>query len=434
MAAPHLSVKPSLKHSISLQLRQSLQLLAFTQTELREHLQKLLEENPFLEEIENTSTPASLSYESAGKPEFWEEKIEESLSLQDSLQKQISFLNIPSRLKDLVEHIISSLDANGFVHKSHELLASEIGYGRLDAKRAIEFLKKLEPLGISAVDSWQAMLWQAQVLHPHDKVLPDIIQVLEQAQGDALRLNFTSRRQLSEALLLPIDLIEEKINILQSLQPFPAAVFSSANENKAYVVPDIVYRQNEQGRIEILLEGYLLPSLRVNHELYQKDTRKQMSTVWKEKFNEAENLLRTLNYRESSLRRLAEFILEKQQNFFYKGNSYLRPLNLAEAATALEVSVSTVSRLAAQKYCQSPWGVFPLKKFFPSYIKSSDDQVRGQDDLQNSILAIVVGESKPLSDREITELLQQQGFDVQRRTVSKYRKLLHIPSAFHRRV
>ena len=129
-------------------------------------------------------------------------------------------------------------------------------------------------------------------------------------------------------------------------------------------------------------------------------------------------------------------MLAWQADFFLKGTNYLKPLNMKDVAEKLDVHVSTISRIVSHKYCQCKWGIFPLKVFFPAKIGSKDGQVYGPEDLKKAILAELALEDRhaPLSDMAITTSLQKQGYDIQRRTVAKYRKLLHIPSAKERKV
>ena len=169
--------------------------------------------------------------------------------------------------------------------------------------------------------------------------------------------------------------------------------------------------------------------------LENPNTPKEIKRYVREKINNGKLLLRSLDLRESTVKRIAEILVDKQRDFFEEGDEKLRPLTMQEVADMIDVHETTVSRAIANKYMQTPRGLLPMRQFFTSgYESSAGEQVSSRGIMQH-IKEMIAAEDrrKPLSDRVIVERLKENGFDVARRTVAKYREEMGIPSTRLRR-
>lgn len=445
MAGQKQVVKQTTRTGISVNLRNSLEILALSQLDLFRRIETVLEENPFIEEVrrgdpevplkvsEYARNESGMNYDETGKGQFLESLLAGQPTLQDYLNSQLDVSDIPSDLMPLTRAIVSAVDDQGFVTQTHEEIAIHSKYSRRDIKTALKYIKALDPPGIAAEDIWQSLEWQSEHYFPDDALLPDIILMLRQASVSLEKLNNTARQELARYLHLSEDVITRTLAKLQQLDPYPARNFRKQQQD--LVFPEVAYVDND-GQTDVVVREQVLPELRLNTELYEEYHKLTKDKVWEDKYQEAGNLLKSIQYRHDTLTRIAHTLLVKQWEFFQKGPSCVRPLNLADVAEDVDLHVSTVSRVVSRKYCQSKWGIFPLKFFFPPRLKTKDGQNWGVEDLKNSILMLVGTEQRdnPLSDSQITTTLQKKGFDVQRRTVAKYRKLLHIPSANKRKV
>lgn len=437
MSAQRQIPKLSVKTGISLRLRNSLKTLAMGQIELKEKLQETLEENPFLEEVgmgKHLSIPArglpeQTLKEGTGNVDYFTRNV----SLGEYLRTQIELSNLPKKLMPLSVALLSNLDENGFTQKSHSEITQEAGYSSRELKTVLSHLKELDPPGIAAEDLWQSLSWQADILFPGDALLPDIIEILRQARGSLLKLSYQEKKQLAETLHLDEKIVDEKVLRLQQLDPYPARNYRKTESE--YVYPEIKFIETPAG-MEISVREILLPVLNVNRKLYEEflEADKQRAKAWEEKYKEALDLIQSMEYRHSSLSLLAKILVEKQSDFFTRGPAFVKPMSLADVASVTKLHISTISRIVSRKHCQCKWGIFPLKFFFPAKLKTFDGESRGAEELRQAILALVASENPavPLSDQDITDILVKKGFDVSRRTVAKYRKLLHISASGRR--
>ena len=428
--AQRLQLKVSNKTKISPGLQNSLKLIALNTIELIDEINGWLEENPFIEEDRKPKK------DSTGKSELIEEAQVHKVTLFDFLNEQIQHYSekIDSQALQFLRLIISSLTQQGLSVDTHKKMAIENNIHTKYIRPAINILKELDPIGIGAETIWQSLTWQAEKKYPDDRILVDIIPLLEGAEEKISKIKSSHITELAEALGTETRKIEKSIARLATLDPYPGREFYQVHSN--YVYPDIIFSEDEQGNYKIQVQNDYLPELSINQNLYQqfKDTDEKNET-WRNKFYEAKNLLNAIEYRTNALQKVAQSILIKQIDFFAKGPQYIRPMNLEDVAKDIKLHISTVSRIVSHKYCQSKWGVFPIKFFFPAKIRSNNGSLLGTEDLRREILATIAQEplGKPLSDEQLKIILHKKGFDVQRRTVAKYRKLLHIPTSRERK-
>jgi RNA polymerase sigma-54 factor len=258
----------------------------------------------------------------------------------------------------------------------------------------------------------------------------DIIEILRVNSGSIHSLDDTEIHKLAYLVGLEKKSLIQKLDILRSLQMFPIA--SIDNRETQRIIPEVFYF-NSGNTVNISIRSTFLPELSLNTELLSYG-REQLNHEWLERYEQAKNLLKSIDYRYSTLTQVAEAILIRQQAFFIHGESALVPLRQQEVAEMVGIHVSTVSRIITSKYCDTKWGIFPLRYFFPSAIARERGDVTVLQ-LKKDITTALASEDSgaPLSDSQLQTKLQQAGYKIERRTVAKYRKLLHILSAKQRK-
>jgi len=232
--------------------------------------------------------------------------------------------------------------------------------------------------------------------------------------------------------------IQEAIHYIRThLNPRPGNLFG--DETPQYIIPDIMVEQNATGEYEVRVEDGQLPQLYIS-PLYQKmladqSTPENAKEFIKRKIQGARWLIEAIEQRRGTLRSIAQEIVKIQREFFERGITELRPLKMRTIAESTGVHVSTVSRAIADKYVQTPRGIFPLKYFFTGGTRNFEGTMTSRKSVKQLLLDVISGEDKtnPLSDGGIASKLQGQGIDIARRTVTKYRKALKIPSSRRRK-
>jgi RNA polymerase sigma-54 factor len=437
---PNLRQRPSVRvrTGISLNLKKSLVILGLNTLELTQNFQKSLQENIFLEEVrppEISLDDFILRHKISNKSGdvnmesfTWREK-----SLQDHLLEQLAVSNLESRQKELAKMIVTSIDKNGFIKEDHETLAIKNGFSKKELSGVMDFFLQLEPVGVCARDAWQSLEWQARVKYPDDRVLSDVISVLQQGQKEITELDEKTIYALMTYINLEEDKIREALRKLKTLEVNPAGRYSVNEQN--YIVPEIIFSVKDQN-IQINFSNPLLPDVNLNTDMFNSLKKDKNIKQWRAMFLEAQNLLKSVDYRKNSMLKISKIIAQKQKLYFTKGEKYLKPMILKDIAQVAALNISTVSRIMKNKYCVTPYGIVGLSYFLMKKVKVMEDENLGVEDLKKSIKFIVEQENhiNPLPDVLIANKLQEFGFNIQRRTVTKYRKLLHIPSAKQRTV
>ncbi|MDH4200869.1 MAG: hypothetical protein OEV66_10895, partial [Spirochaetia bacterium] len=334
---------------------------------------------------------------------------------------------------ELANIIITSVDQNGFTNENHDTIALSNGFSRKESSQVVEFFLGIEPRGVCARDIWQSLEWQAKFRYPGDMVLLDLIAIFQQGKKEIQELDSETLQDLEEYLKIPSSQIMDAIQKIKSLEMNPAVQFKVFDQN--YIFPEIIYSVKND-TIQINFSNPLLPDVTLNDDLLSNLQNDKNIKMWKLMYHDAKNLIKSIEFRKSSMIKVAKIIALRQKLYFLKGEKYLKPMNLKDVAQITQLNISTVSRIMKNKYCITPYGIFPLAYFLVKKMKSVDSENLSAGDLKKSIMYIIEHENhtKPLSDILIAEKLHEFGFNIQRRTVTKYRKLLHIPSAKQRTV
>jgi RNA polymerase sigma-54 factor len=446
---PKLATKLEQKLILTPTLQQAIKLLQLNRVELLELIKREAEQNPVLEEIYTDETerenilekqkeienvdfeaffqelyeqvPIKASYTSSEELPSIENVPSPSMCLQDYLLWQLNLLDFNYELKRAVEHLINNLDENGYISEPLENLVSD-EYDLENLKMAKKILMNFDPLGVGAENVKECLIHQAQT-----KILKEAI---DNGWEEILHKDY-------EALKNKLNISEEELfsilNALKYLDPYPGKRYSQGNV--VYIEPDVfVVKKGKTFEVDINEDG--LPKLRLS-KFYLRLLRdpkikddKGTKDYIEAKFQSAFWLLKSIEQRKKTLIAVAKAIVNFQKEAIEKGMEFLKPLLLKNVAEEVGVHESTVSRIVSNKYILTPAGVFLMRDFFITGVKTVSGEMMSVEDIKKAIFEIIEKEDKkkPLKDSQISEILYRNlRIFIARRTVAKYREELKIP-------
>ena len=354
-------------------------------------------------------------------------------TLQDYLHDQLSWFDLAPQLKKLAERIIYNLDSNGYLQGLLEdLLEPDAPAERRKlAAEALAIVQRLDPPGVGARDLRECLLLQVTPGQPyHEEVATLIRNHLEDVEHNRLPL-------ISKKTGYSIELIHEAWSELKKLNPKPGAAYSETHIPT--VTPDVFVEQDDEGKYTVRLEDGRVPNLYISpyyRKLLQSGTATPQEKEYiKRKVNAAQWLIESIEQRRSTLTKVAQAIVDHQKQFLDSGPEAIEPLKMQQIADKVRVHVTTVSRAVDDKWIQTPRGIFPLKRFFVGGTTSAAGEEVAWDTVRLKLQEIIDHEDKqnPYSDDELVHQLAAHGLKVARRTVTKYRKSMNIPSSRQRR-
>ncbi|HZN40053.1 MAG TPA: RNA polymerase factor sigma-54 [Planctomycetota bacterium] len=432
------------------QMLQSIEVLQLATEDLLQFLEQEVEANETLElrpasapEPEMNQAPAEREDSSweewrrgpAGdgedkKQAFLENVPAGETTLVDFVGQQLAFRSVPPVLASAVLALTAHLDDRGLLPFSIETLAKEVDMAAELLHEAHDVLRTLEPCGIGAFDPVEAMLLQAQ----DDPDLDSIEQLLHS------HLEALSRNKLPEvarAMDLPLEELHALLLRMRELNPHPGAEFSG--RPGVPLRPD-AYAWLRDGVVQTALDDAWMPDLRINteYETMAGDgtTPREVRDYLRRKLRSARDLIEAVHNRQHTMLRVVQAVMREQAAFLAKGRIAIRPLRMSEIADRLQMHTSTVSRAIAGKHVQTDRGVFRLRDFFDGgRIDAEPAAGQGRMAVAQQIADIVAAEDKqtPLSDDDLVAALAGRGVQAARRTITKYRKELGIPSSYLRR-
>jgi len=476
-----LSLRQSQRVVMTPLLQQAIQLLQLSTLELQEVVQKELLENPLLEEmpVDGAETPdageATPSAEATPAPTvepitvdppptaerqtddlpfdpisvMFDEPEERSLvaqeeredlpfenmvrsvsSLADHLEEQLRFVTEDPAARRIGAEIIGNLDEDGYLRAELEEIAQRCAATPEEVERVLtEMIQKFDPIGVGARTISECLLLQLRSNPPVD---PVSVEIVERHFEDLSRRRYAD---IARALKLSADRIMESVEEIMALEPKPGRRFGG-NDSR-YIVPDVfVYKLGSDYTVMLNEEG--IPRLRVN-SLYRSLLRSsgdEARQYVEQKLRSALWLIKSVDQRQRTLRKVTQSIVKFQREFLDKGLPYLRPLALRDVGEDISMHESTISRVTTNKYVETPQGLFELKFFFHSGIASGDGEMVSSVSVKKMIQDLLGNEdaTKPLSDQEVAGILKGRGLTIARRTVAKYREELGILPSHQRRL
>jgi RNA polymerase sigma-54 factor len=376
---------------------------------------------------------AALSEESDRKQEAMQNMASRPRSLHDDLTDQLSFLDCEPIVREVAEYIVHNLDDRGlFTQELQDVVRDFNGRATWDqVEEALRTVQRLDPPGVGARDLRECLLLQLTPEIPcHDVLHVLIAQHFEDLEHNRLPA-------IEKKTGIPLAKIKEALEQLRRLNLRPAASFDM--DNSQYVVPDLIVEPDEHGAYQVRLAEEYSPQLSISRD-YQKLLRnKQTDPATREyiqkKIQSARWLIESIEQRRNTLLRVARAIIEHQKDFLDKGPEFIEPLKMQQIADRVGVHVTTVSRAVDDKWVQTPRGIFPLKRFFGGGTTTAGGDEIAWDTVKQKLLEIIAKENKlnPMSDEEIVDEMARQGLKVARRTVTKYRQGLLVPSSRQRK-
>ncbi|MGF6148557.1 RNA polymerase factor sigma-54 [Kingella potus] len=444
----HLKLKQT--QQLNQGLQQSLRVLQMSGIELEREVDDWLQDNPLLERREPADDgvlePARLSAAVSSRNQIGGDEAEdvwatiaEEEDFNRYLHNQVCEHPLSDEEAARIHILIDFLDDQGYLTDSMEEIIDHTPLEWMldedDMHDALEKLQSFDPPGVGAADLRESLLIQLQRL-PASAERRCAGKIVNRFLDE---LNRSSRRNIAkfkkELPDYPSDTIEAALDLITTLNPYPAYGFASA-EPTSFVQPDVFVREGEHGW-EVSGNEHAWPSLVLNSELADALKEDGIDEVWREKIQEARQKIDSLELRKNTVSRLAEYIVAKQEDFFDFGEIGLTPMLMKDAAAALGLAESTVSRAAGNKYLACPRGLFPLRYFFTQAVNSGEGQEGNSQTAVKAVLAqLIENEDKaaPHSDEALAALLKLQGIDIARRTVAKYREALGLPPAHQRKI
>jgi RNA polymerase sigma-54 factor len=373
-------------------------------------------------------SPAS---EVVDKPSF-ETFLSAPVTLPDHLRQQLSVSLLSDNVRDAAESIIGNLDEDGYLIASLDEIASMGEHTNDDVAAALKAVQSLEPAGVGARDLRECLLLQIESKNGRGGVAWQIVSTF-------LRLLETRQfKELAKVLGRPQEHIDIAVNMIRHLNPRPGIRYSGAGARA--VEPDVYFIKDGEDYI-IQMNDEEVPQLRLNSQ-YRKmldrdnGATKEVRDYVRDRYTSAIMLMKNIEQRKQTIQRVCEVIKRRQLDFLGQGIDCLKPMMIKDVAEEVGVHPSTVSRAVANKYCHTPQGVFELRYFFSESVQGPSGADLPLLLLKRKVKKMIEEEDsrRPLTDEQITSLLQAEGIDVTRRTVAKYREDMKIPSTHQRRV
>ena len=449
-----LTIEQTQKLSMTPELIQAIQILQYNNQELNEYIDKELLENPILEseyhkesdtEIdidslrdqliqadENVEAYKQWESHSTSDEYSYENFVAFNYTLTEFLIEQLHFSSLKGQDAEIGRYIIENIDDNGYLSMSLEEICSVLDVDLDSCERVLDLIHTFEPSGVGARDLNECLIIQLASL---GELTDEIEFIISNRLKDLADNKYAL---ISKDMGISIAEVQGIADLIKTLEPKPGRGFDSDNSIK-YIIPDI-YVEETNGEYVVSANDESAPSLHIssyyNSLTEEAKSDKELSNYLNNRFNSAMWLMKSIEQRKKTIYNVASAIVQFQNDFFAKGERFLKPLTLKQIAETVGVHESTVSRAINGKYMQCPRGVFELKYFFTGGILNEDGSGVSSNSIKSMIKEFVDAEDdkKPLSDSKISEMLHEKGIDISRRTVAKYRDDIGIlPSSKRRR-
>jgi RNA polymerase sigma-54 factor len=366
-------------------------------------------------------------------------------SFYDTLKTQLLMLNLDARQRKIAEQIIGSVDDDGYLRREITSIVDDLAFRQninsteKEVKGLIKLIQQFDPAGVAAKDLQECLLLQLKRKEVEGQPVSTAIEIIEKYFEEFTKKHY---EKIQRALNLDEDGIKEVINQIIKLNPKPGGQVGETNKLQSYVIPDF-FVLNNNGKLEVTLNSKNAPDLRISEgyrdmlkdydRSAKKDKRQKEAVLFiKQKIDSAKWFIDAIKQRQHTLLSTMTTIVEYQKQFFLTGeDTDLRPMILKDIAERTFLDISTVSRVANSKFVQTEFGTYRLKFFFSESLVTDSGEEVSTREVKKILSNLIEEENKqrPLSDEKLTELLQEKGYNIARRTVAKYREQLNIPVA-----
>ncbi|MCU7358094.1 MULTISPECIES: RNA polymerase factor sigma-54 [Enterococcus] len=426
--------KQSQKLAMTQSLQQSIQVLQFSIDELAEFVETQAMENPLIEVSEpNYALTYSKPRSSSGEELNYLSQIpDDRISLFEYLIDQVHLNYRDTFLRDITLFLIEYIDLNGFLTIDLDEVAIKKKATKIQVLDALTLIQQLDPAGVGARNLQECLMLQTE----RDDSAPNLAYLILEEHFEEL----VNRKwpELAKALAIPVSEVQTVFDYIQTLTPTPGASFGTTDG--LYIIPDLTVKINAQGKIKIISNRRGMPEMHFQQSYFDQMAKKadaQTQKYLNEKKQDFESLQKMVQQRGDTILRVGQAIIAHQQDFFFDDSRPIKPLILKDIAAELEIHESTVSRAVNGKYLETDFGIFELKHFFSQKvgIQNENGEEVSTDNVKVRLQTLVADEDKrkPLSDQKLVDLLKEEGLDISRRTVAKYRDALKIPSSSKRK-
>ncbi len=384
-----------------------------------------------------TTTYSGSGADSEGR-DFLESQSGGNESLHEHLQWQLDLTPLSDIDRLIAEAIIDAVNDDGYLTGSLEEihadldLPAELEVGIEEIQAVLHRIQHFDPVGVAARDPRECLLIQLNQIPPDTPWLAEARQLVEE------HINLLGNRdytQIIRRMKLDEFELQRVLALVQSLNPRPGSQITKSTPQ--YVTPDVFVRKRKDKWV-VELNAEAAPKLRINGHyasLVRRADNSDDNNYLRNHLQEARWFLKSLQSRHETLLKVAACIVERQRNFFEHGDEAMKPLVLRDIAETVEMHESTISRVTTQKYMHTPRGIFEFKYFFSSHVGTADGGECSATAIRAMIKKLVGAENpvRPLSDSKIASLLADQGVNVARRTIAKYREAMSIPPSNERK-
>lgn len=492
--ALHQSLQQKLLQKLSPQQIQLMKLLQVPTAILDERIKEEIEENPALEQADEDShddefekdeftEPGEEEYKTEGTEDEYEnidisdyvhegdddvgdykmrdenypEKDDNRViphkvetSFMEIMLQQLGLLKLSEKQTKIAEQLVGSLDDDGYLRRETSAIIDDLAFRQnvdtdeVEIEQLLMLIQQFDPPGVAARNLQECLLLQLHRKTDQGKIIEISIKVLEKYFDEFTKKHY---EKIQRALTLSDEQLREIISQIVKLNPKPGGTAGDTGKNTNYVIPDF-FIANNAGKLELSLNSKNAPDLRISEGYrdmlkdYDKGTKKdkrQKEAVLfiKQKIDSAKWFIDAIKQRQNTLLNTMEAIMNYQHEFFLTGDeTELRPMILKDIAERTNLDISTVSRVANSKFVQTEFGTYRLKFFFSESLQTDSGEEVSTREVKKILTDLIEEESKkhPYSDEKLTDMLQEKGYNIARRTVAKYREQLNIPVARLRKI
>ncbi len=368
-------------------------------------------------------------------------------SFHDYLLEQLGMLKIDERTMQIAEQVVGSIDDDGYLRRETTSIVDDLAFRQNitttipEIELLIHQIQQFDPPGIAARDLQECLLLQLyrKQIRSNDPSIEQSIEILEHYFDEFTKKHY---EKIQRGLNLSDEGLKAAINQIIKLSPKPGGNMGEMNNAESYITPDF-FIYNNNGVLELTLNTKNAPDLRISEGYREmlkeydrgskKDKRQKEAVIFiKQKIDAAKWFIDAIKQRQNTLYMTMHAIMKHQEEFFFTGDeTSLKPMILKDIAEKTMLDISTVSRVANSKFVQTEFGTYRLKFFFSESLSTDSGEEVSTREVKKILSDMVEGESKfkPLSDEKLTDMLQQKGYNIARRTVAKYREQLNIPVA-----
>ena len=371
-------------------------------------------------------------------------------SFMELMQQQVGMLNLNDKEKKIAIHLVGSLDDDGYLRRDIPSIIDDLAFRQnINTNEAalnniVLQIQQLDPPGVGARNLQECLLLQLKRKEGNNKVVANAIKVIDEYFDEFIKKHY---EKIERGLNLTDQELRDIISQIVKLNPKPGGITSEQNSGENYVIPDF-FIANNNGKLELTLNSKNAPDLRIS-EGYRdmlkdydkgskKDKRQKEAVIFiKQKIDSAKWFIDAIKQRQNTLLNTMEAIMNYQYEFFLTGDdTELRPMILKDIAEKTNLDISTVSRVANSKFVQTEFGTYRLKFFFSESLNTDSGEEVSTREVKKILMDIIEDENKkhPYSDEKLTDMLQEKGYNIARRTVAKYREQLNIPVARLRKI